>query len=392
MSKTLIEIAQQLKDIDKKVQLIYAFNGTGKTRLSRVFKELIESKNHEDEQGDEVDQPGLPRKKILYYNAFTEDLFYWDNDLESDTEPKLKIQPNSFTDWILKEQGQDQNIIANFQRYANDKLTPRFNEEYKTKDNDKKDVTVKAFSEVTFSLERGNDEHSGNLKISKGEESNFIWSIFYTLLDQVITILNIGEPTERETNHFDQLEYVFIDDPVSSLDENHLIELAIDLAQLIKSSDSGLKFIVSTHNPLFYNVLYNEVKAKCGSILKRIEDGTFELENKKGDSNKSFSYHLYIKRLIEQAIEKNEVQRYHFTLLRNLYEKAANFLGYSQWSDLLPENKQSYSRMVMNFYSHRALSNEEVAEPTSPEKQTVKLLLEHLKNEYGFWQEEKQNG
>lgn len=387
MSKMLTEIAQQLKDANKKVQLIYAFNGTGKTRLSRAFKELIAPKNDGDDVSDEIDRPELSRNKMLYYNAFTEDLFYWDNDLESDTEPKLKIQPNSFTDWILKEQGQDQNIIANFQRYANDKLTPRFNEEYKTKDKDEREVAVKAFSEVTFSLERGNDEHSNNLKISKGEESNFIWSIFYTLLDQVLTILNVAEPTERETNHFDLLEYVFIDDPVSSLDENHLIELAIDLAQLIKSSNSKLKFIVSTHNPLFYNVLYNEVKAKYGYILKRFADGTFELEDKKGDSNKSFSYHLYIKRLIEQAIEKNDVQRYHFTLLRNLYEKAANFLGYPQWSDLLPDNKQSYSRLVMHFYSHRTLSNEEVAEPTEPEKQTVKLLLEHLKNEYGFWQQ-----
>ncbi|BBI91423.1 putative anticodon nuclease [Serratia symbiotica str. Tucson] len=389
MSKTLTEIAQQLKETDKKVQLIYAFNGTGKTRLSREFKELVAPKNAGDEQADEA---GLSRNKILYYNAFTEDLSYWDNDLQSDAEPKLKIQTNSFTDWVLIEQGQDQNIIANFQRYANDKLTPRFNEEYKTKNKDEKEVTVKAFSEVTFSLERGDDDHFGNLKISKGEQSNFIWSIFYTLLDQVITILNVAEPSERESNQFDQLEYVFIDDPVSSLDENHLIELALDLAQLIRSSESGLKFIVSTHNPLFYNVLYNEVKAKGGYILKRFEDGTFEIEDKKGDSNKSFSYHLYIKRLIKQAIEKNEVQRYHFTLLRNLYEKSANFLGYPQWFDLLPENKQSYSRLVMNFYSHRTLSNEEVAEPTEPEKQTVKLLLEHLKDEYGFWKQEEQHG
>lgn len=389
MSKTLTEIAQQLKETDKKVQLIYAFNGTGKTRLSREFKELVAPKNAGDEQ---VDEAGLSRNKILYYSAFTEDLFYWDNDLQGDAEPKLKIQTNSFTDWVLIEQGQDQNIIANFQRYANDKLTPRFNEEYKTKNKDEKEVTVKAFSEVTFSLERGDDDRFGNLKISKGEQSNFIWSIFYTLLDQVITILNVAEPSERESNQFDQLEYVFIDDPVSSLDENHLIELALDLAQLIRSSESGLKFIVSTHNTLFYNVLYNEVKAKGGYILKRFEDGTFEIEDKKGDSNKSFSYHLYIKRLIEQAIEKNEVQRYHFTLLRNLYEKSANFLGYPQWSDLLPENKQSYSRLVMNFYSHRTLSNEEVAEPTEPEKQTVKLLLEHLKDEYGFWKQEEQHG
>jgi energy-coupling factor transporter ATP-binding protein EcfA2 len=393
MSKTLTEIAQQLKASNKKVQLIYAFNGSGKTRLSRAFKGLVAPKNTDDENGEEAERS---RNKILYYNALTEDLFYWDNDLESDAEHKLKIQPNTFTDWVLKEQGQDQNIIANFQRYANNKLTPRFNEEYKTKDKDENEVTVKAFSEVTFSLERGNDERSGNLKISKGEESNFIWSIFYTLLDQVITIVNVAEPGERESNQFDQLEYVFIDDPVSSLDENHLIELAIDLAQLIKSSHFtnglGLKFIVSTHSPLFYNVLYNEVNAKSGYILKRYEDGTFEIDDKNGASNKSFSYHLYIKHLIEQAIEKNEVQRYHFTLLRNLYEKAANFLGYPQWSDLLPANKQSYSRLVMNFYSHRTLSNEEVAEPTEPEKQTVKLLLEHLKDEYGFWKQEEQHG
>lgn len=399
MAKSLTEIAQQLKDANKKVQLIYAFNGMGKTRLSREFKQLIAPKNingEEDEEGD------VSRNKILYYSAFTEDLFYWDNDLEGNAEPKLKIQPNSFTDWILKEQGQDQNIIANFQRYANDKLTPRFNEEYKTKDKDEKEVTVKAFSEVTFSLERGDNEHSGNLKISKGEESNFIWSIFYTMLEQVIGILNVPEPDDRETNQFDQLEYVFIDDPVSSLDENHLIELAIDLAQLIKTSDftngKGLRFIISTHNPLFYNVLHNELSlSKNGKkegcyLLERFEDGTFNLNVKYGDSNKSFSYHLYIKRLIEQAIEKDEVQRYHFALLRNLYEKAANFLGYPQWSDLLPDNKQSYSRLVMNFYSHRTLSNEEVAEPTEPEKQTVKLLLEHLKNEYGFWKQEEQHG
>ena len=157
MSKTLAEIAQDLKNVNKKVQLIYAFNGTGKTRLSREFKELIAPKNEGDEIDDE--EAELSRDKILYYNAFTEDLFYWDNDLDEDAEPKLKIQPNSFTDWVLKEQGQDQNIIANFHRYTNQRLTPQFDED---------------FSEVTFSIESGDDAQSGKLKISKGEESNFV--------------------------------------------------------------------------------------------------------------------------------------------------------------------------------------------------------------------------
>lgn len=44
MGQPLEKIAQILRDTDKKVQLIYAFNGVGKTRLSREFKELISPK------------------------------------------------------------------------------------------------------------------------------------------------------------------------------------------------------------------------------------------------------------------------------------------------------------------------------------------------------------
>jgi hypothetical protein len=35
---------------------------------------------------------------------------------------------------------------------------------------------------------------------------------------------------------------------------HHLIELAVNISELIKSSTSDLKFIITTHNPLFYNV------------------------------------------------------------------------------------------------------------------------------------------
>ncbi|MGF6655345.1 wobble nucleotide-excising tRNase [Paraburkholderia youngii] len=373
MSKTLAEIAQQLRDVNKKVQLIYAFNGTGKTRLSREFKKLVAPKNNGSEGDDSADQFEMSRSKILYYNAFTEDLFYWDNDLSLDAEPKLRIQPNSFTDWILKDQGQDLNIITSFQRYAGQKLTPHFSED---------------FSEVTFSLERGDNERSGNLKISKGEQSYFIWSVFYTLLDQVISTLNVAEPDNRETRQFDQLKYVFVDDPVSSLDENHLIELAVNLAGLVKISQSDLKFVITTHSPLFYNVLYNELKSKTCHLLERFEDGTFALVEKHGDSNKSFSYHLCLKQTLEQAIANDQVQRYHFTLLRNLYEKTASFLGYPGWSELLPDNKQTYLNRIIQFTSHSTLSNETVTEPTVQEKQTVKFLLDNLTDNYGYWQQQ----
>lgn len=396
MSADLSDIAQQLKDANKKVQLIYAFNGTGKTRLSREFIDLVVS--DESKAEDEELRP----RKVLYYNAHTEDLFYWDNDLEFGIEPMLKIQPNSFTDWILGNQGLDKQIINNFQRLTGSKITPLFSEKNSS-------VTFTASNTsylVTEAGERLTTEDGDFLitgtsdeiaKISRGEESNFVWSVFYTLLEQVISVLNVAEPEDRDTHDFDHLKYVFIDDPVSSLDENHLIELAVNLATLIKSAPQELKFIVTTHNPLFYNVLFNELNTtrnkKC-YLLKRSEDGTFELIEKGGDSNRSFSYHLYLKQLIDDAITEGRIEKYHFTLLRNLYEKTASFLGYKQWTDLLdtvPGDKEAYLKRIITFSSHRTLSNEEAAEPTDPEKQSVKLLLDNLVNNYGFWKPEAES-
>ncbi len=370
MGKTLTEIAQMLKDADKKVQLIYAFNGVGKTRLSREFKELVAPKTEGEEAEEEKPI------KVLYYNAFTEDLFYWDNDLDEDKNRKLIIHPNSFTDWIFKDQGQEPNIITHFQHYTNDKLTPSFNQEYTKKDDNNKDVVVKAYSEITFSLERGDDNKIDNIKISKGEESCLIWCVFYSLLKLVIDTRNTEE-LDRDTKQFDDLEYVFIDDPVSSLDENHLIELAVNLGNLTKKSN-GIKFIISTHNPLFFNVLFNETGNKLCYMLHKNEDGTYDLQKKNGDSNKGFSYHHYLIQTLQDAVESNNIQKYHFMLLRNLYEKTANFLGYPQWSDLLPDDKKTYYNRIIQFTSHSTLSNEVVPEPTEPEKNTLKLLLKYL--------------
>ncbi len=58
-------------------------------------------------------------KKIIYYNAFTEDLFTWDNDLENGNDRKLLINANSH--WIRKvvtEEGAIGAIIDRFQRYV----------------------------------------------------------------------------------------------------------------------------------------------------------------------------------------------------------------------------------------------------------------------------------
>lgn len=366
MGQSLTEIAQQLKDADKKVQLIYAFNGTGKTRLSREFKELISPK------GNDVEDQEESGVKILYYNAFTEDLFYWDNDLNADIDRKLKIQPNNFTDWILRDQGQEFNITANFQHYTSDKLTPLFSED---------------FSEVRFTFERGNDEHPENVKISKGEESCFVWSVFYSFLEQIINILNVADIEERETDQFNDLKYVFIDDPVSSLDDNHLIELAVNVAGLIKSSQSNLEFIITTHNPLFYNVLFNEfnnadsrygykVKHSKKRRLEKLDDGTFLLEDSK---DSPFSYHLFLLSELEKVMVSGNIQKYHFNFLRNILEKTSTFLGYTNWEELLPQEARSaYYRRILNLSSHSKHHGEESSIIEENDKRVLRYLVNDL--------------
>ena len=53
----------------------------------------------------------------------------------------------------------------------------------------------------------------------------------------------------------------------------------------------------------------------------------------------------------------------------------------------MPDDKELYAARVMNFYSHSALSNEEVSEPTEAEKQIVKVLYNHLIDNAKFWKE-----
>lgn len=437
MGKTLTEIARQLKDANKKVQLIYAFNGSGKTRLSRAFKEFVAPKKT---GGQNTEEDALPRDKILYYNAFTEDLFYWDNDLEADSEHKLRIQPNTFTDWLitlLKELGEDGNIVANFQRYTRSNANPVFNEEYKKRIKDSSgeevEVTIPAFLEVAFQVaastpnnpilpsDTANESNAvvqgkyETIKISKGEESNFVWSVFYTLLEQAVLTLEETNVGDRVTNKFNELEYVFIDDPVSSLDDSHLISLAVDLAGLIKRSTYtngvGLKFIITTHSPLFYNVLHNELS---NDLKKKNQDGTSSWVYKRGQAEKyrlekksdgtfvlmesndhPFSYHLFLLSELRTAITKGEIKKYHFNFLRNILEKTATFLGHPRWEDLLEKTADGspdpFANRILNLSSHSAHAGEEVTEIEDADKKSLTELVSYLSGTYGFRGQEANN-
>ena len=374
MSLTLIEIAQKLKEAAKKegkkmcrTQIIYAFNGTGKTRLSRYYKELVAPKSAETEES---------KIKVTYYNAFTEDLFYWDNDLSGDTDRKLVVQPNNFTRSVLsflKNENQDGNIITNFQKYTNRFITPNINTD---------------FTEVRFDYFGGGDNSITSIKISKGEESNFIWCVFYSYLDHVVNLLNDKEE-DRSTNEFNKLEYVFIDDPVSSLDDNHLIELAVDLSELIKRAKStNIKFIISTHNPLFYNVLFNELNREKNTkkyCLQKLTDGTYLLE----DSNDSpFSYHIFLIKELILVSESRNITKYHFNLLRNILEKTSTYLGFNHWEDLITiyvsEEEKELAIRLINLNSHSRHSGDEITNIQDTDKDIFVKVFNNLLVKHRF--------
>lgn len=356
---SLSEIAQKIKDCDKKVTLLYAFNGTGKTRLSMEFKNIVnESKD------DEV------IKRVVYYNAFTEDLFSWDNDLENDNDIKLKINNNSSFIELIERQGKENEIAERFKQFTSSKIEPNINT---------------STGEITFSLPTGDEESVENIKISKGEESIFIWTVFFVLMETIIAELNIDEISDRSTGEFNAIKYIFIDDPISSLDDNHAIDIALELKHIIGSSkNENLHFIISTHHSLFYNVLHTEMSKAKKFWISKTEDKYLirELVN----NETPFGYHLLLKNELKKAIENNTIKRYHFNLLRNILEKTAHFLGYNSWKDLInEEDKDSYIKRI-NIYSHSNHSALDSKELEQHEKEFLKRIYEKFILEYK-WKE-----
>jgi len=393
--ETLESLAANLITKKSKSSLLYAFNGSGKTRLSMAVKEKLDS----DELG-QIQNMGIDEKKIFYFNAFTEDLFSWDNDLQNDWDRKLNINLEStFLKYILEEQGKENEIIDLFQDYlgifpeGNDLRTkqqiilPSFQDNF---------TTVKFSKTYTAKNGNGEDERitENNIKISKGEENSFIWSIFYTFLNEVILTKN------DDQDSFPNLKYIFIDDPVSSLDDRKIIEMAVDLASLIKKSNftkatetvprsSGLKFIITTHHPLFFNVLFNELKSdSCSRFVLEHKlqlttgDETYHL---KETSDSPFAYHLKVIDIIDEAIKENQLEKYHYNLLRSLFEKTSTFLGYRSWEEIIPESeKDKVHRRYLNLFSHDKQSVEEFPDITEDDKEQFKVIYKSFIEKYYF--------
>lgn len=389
LEEVAINIQNKLdaKTDKKKVLAIYAFNGIGKTRLSNQIAN--ECDNTEGEGEDEW-------IKKLSYNAFFEDIFSWDNENYI-----LRFETNNEIIKLVIDHWLEMQIIDNFRDIMWEqaiKLEPSFD-----------------FNkwEVNFKIASGDDSSTDNIKISRGEESIFVWSVFYTILDFIISELTLIE-SNRSTDIFNNLEYIIIDDPVSSIDDTRIILLSIKINNLIRwdyhldkilekkreelkewkftpeyieqsltefkeetFTKLRLKFLITTHHALFFNVIVNSFKNADGINFEWFSLSKNSQIFKLKELGKSpFSYHLRVKDILQKVINDNAVEKYHFNLFRALLEKTAIFLGYDNWYDCVSrENRQLFVKLL-NHYSHNKLSELEWKELPDDDKKLLEEAFE----------------
>jgi hypothetical protein len=332
----LPELARQLRTElqQRKFVLLYAYNGTGKTRLSMEFKELGKADGDRD---------------TLYFNAFTEDLFTWDNDLERDQLRRLELNDRSRFFDGLRELEMEVKIGKLLERYSDFNFYIDYDR--KKPPTAVNDVGVTLPAAVTFFRERDQDGNPVPIKISRGEENIFIWCFFLCIVQLVLD----GAEAYR------WVKYIYVDDPISSLDEHNAIVVANHLVQLYREAERiEVGTIVSTHHNLFFNVLHYELKNSFRGkssqyVLSRLRStSNYELHPQQGDTP-SF-HHVAALVELERVARGDVIQTYHFNMLRAILEKTALFLGYGHFSACIKRDAEDadgllYQRFI-DLLSH----------------------------------------
>ncbi len=338
---------------EKDLILFFAHNGTGKTRLSMEFRQA----------GKKFDADGNTiERDTLYFNAFTEDLFSWNNDLENDTNRILKINKDSAFFDGLHELDLNIKIESFFHNYVD----VNFDINYET-------------SEITFSrsiLVGGNEQRIENIKISRGEENLFIWCFF----------LAICQLAMDKDPAYNWVKYIYIDDPISSLDENNAIAVACDLANLLSKEDSEIKTVISTHHSLFFNVLFNEFGRKVKNkryFLHFKEPSDYSLQDT-GDT--PFFHHISTLSELKQVAESNKLYTYHFNALRSILEKTTSFFGYDKIDKCIHglEDEVLFER-ALQLFSHGKYSIFDPVEMGDDNKSLFKRILNGFLAKYEFY-------
>lgn len=332
---------------NKKYILLYAYNGTGKTRLSMSFKDM----GKQDESRD-----------TLYFNAFTEDLFHWNNDLEDDEDRRLLLNQDSRFFQGLFDLEMDNRIRPLLQRYVD--FDFRINTEG---------------SEWAVRFSRLMDgQIVDNIKVSRGEENIFIWCFFLAVVELAM---------DSDIEVYQWVKYLYIDDPISSLDEHNAITVANHLAQLLKHQDNKLKTVISTHHTLFFNVLFHELGRSLRYVFsKHTASGGYMLKPESDDT--PFFHHVAALAELYQAAQEDRLFTYHFNMLRTILEKTASFHGHKNFSVCIKQDDDDldgilHTRLI-NILSHGNYSLYEPQQMLDENKEYFKKILNDFLNRYPF--------
>lgn len=354
--KTLPRLVTRLRDDlnNSDFVLLYAYNGTGKTRISMAFKD----------KGKQ-----LANSDTLYFNAFTEDLFYWDNDLDNDRDRTLKINSKSNFFNGFRELALEEKIFVYLERYA----------EFDFKiDYEKWQVVFsKNIKNPKYKTNTVEPEYiiEDNIKISRGEENIFIWCIF----------LVICELTIDGDEAYNWVKYIYIDDPISSLDDNNVIAVASDLVKILKKGVGKVKMILSSHHNLFFNVMCNELK-KNNHKRYFLHKNRAEGHTLRATDDTPFFHHVALLSELKHAAESNKISTYHFNMLRSTLEKTATFFGFDDFSKCIHgiNDEVLYAR-ALNLLSHGKYSIYEPVEMGVDNKELFKNILYEFLGKYEFY-------
>lgn len=367
--------------------LVFAYNGTGKTRLSYDFAHFNRTE----------DTP----QHTLYYNAYTEDLFTWDNDLENNTERRLMINQDSSLIKGLKGYEFSEKLRNYLHVFTDIEFDFHYDEENEEIPNYvtfSKKIQEKVFLNGQWTEVEVDAE---NIKISRGEERLFVWCFFRCILDLVI----------GDNDAYKNIEYIYIDDPMSSLDDNNVIAFGQQLYSVIRDrlkfekaevlrvgleNVRRVKFVISSHHALFFHVMYHGLngdnKLGCYYLSRKKENDDLVLKYMRNDA--PFYYNVAMMFELKKAIETDNLYTYHFTILRSVMEKIKEFFGHSGFKTILrgikykdtvlneDELSDFYSR-VMNVLTHQGsmftptLMNED-------NKELARTIFEHIQRKYEF--------
>lgn len=385
--------------------LLFAFNGTGKTRLSYEFA-------HRDRDGNQ--------HHTLYYNAFTEDLFTWHNDLVNNAERYMVINTDSALIQGLAGYNYDEGInnylctLAGFKAHFESSYHNEKGEAVVTGDNIPR--------EVWFSREIDDKTKVDHIKISRGEERLFVWSVFRYIMELVIT----GD------DKFKGIRYIYIDDPMTSLDDNNVILFASQLFELINKCHKkvfnnftstnnqdilGLPyFIISTHHTVFFNTMRNGLNGCYGINLYRNVSSNGKIKHSPLPNHTPAFYHLAMLAQIKKELEVRnnkkskkpcQLQRYHFNIMRGIIEQFAQVLGQSnkengplgkvldgitfhfggQEFTAKDTDTEGFERLHGNALNVLSHFGNTMFEPTMLNEDNIQLMqdiYDHLVNKYGI--------